>query len=967
MNFSRKTILVVGAALLAACGDKVTVQEYTPPVATAKVNSVEVSPSSVTVNTGQSVTFTAAVNADAGLATTVTWSASAGTITTAGVFTAPATGNPGIAVCATSTVDTGKKGCAQVVVTAAPTTIPASVSIASITTNVGGLNAPVNPGAVVGQFDVRLNVNPGNQTISKVVLVVGGVRADSQIFTAAQSAALRYAADEAVAAQATFPQILFSINSAKFSATTGVPVWLNAAQLVSAQLFTSGTTAAASATAQTSLTFANADGFVASVATSGTTANALNASGFRYDRGGLDVTILPVIYSGRTIASATLFFGSAANCDASGTGQRNTALTAPAAGSTAWTKIGWAQTHNPATQAQVNFLTNYEFQTASNVSVTCQTTNPVGETVAVTAVDANGDAILAQAAPLNVSAATSLRLDNRAPGVGSPFFMQNPNGRQNGWINGTVNLVGSSTAMSATSNNWLFNAASVALNGQTARDYGQGSYVRYLRVAAAPTGLVDEARAATASSAPTLPAPSIANNTYCAIATAQDALGNETARPVAGTACTAPVVASNAAANSGANHQLFGVDIAAPTIALVNSADVAGSLNANERRNGATITNTFRVAVSDTGTVGNSGMLSGSSVMGLVLLRNDANAALTAAAKCVVGGLDPNDGVTCNVPASVQAAPAFPYVVTGAAVTGATAAGYYTYTAYSRDAAGNQSGTVTRVISWDLAANVPALTTALYNTPLSGTATFNANASDNFDLRDVTYALTYPTLAGPVVYPAVSLGTFNSTQQYSNISAGITISPFMRQVEQLTGDAPIAVGGGAQKPTTLTGVVRDQANVTNGAGTATAIAGASVTNGTSYLAFVPATQQVFSFSITNAATNISDGAGPLAAVNPLSVTLNIDVFGPTATFNSPFARVDLYALIGGNLVQIGTTSAYSTVDDGSAQGRRHRYQIAWAPGTTAGLGATSLYAIGVSAAGDALVSMVSNNITVTNP
>ena len=48
MNFSRKTILVVGAALLAACGDKVTVSEYTPTATAAKVNYVEVTPSSPT-------------------------------------------------------------------------------------------------------------------------------------------------------------------------------------------------------------------------------------------------------------------------------------------------------------------------------------------------------------------------------------------------------------------------------------------------------------------------------------------------------------------------------------------------------------------------------------------------------------------------------------------------------------------------------------------------------------------------------------------------------------------------------------------------------------------------------------------------------------------------------------------------------------------------------------------------------
>jgi hypothetical protein len=971
MNFSRSMILVVGTALLAACGDKVTVTQYTPPATVAKVYSVDVAPATATVNTGASLTFTAAVNADAGVATTVTWSASAGSITTAGVFTAPTTASAGIAVCATSTVDTGKKGCATVVVSAPIATIPATVSIASIT--FGNLNAPVNPAAVAGQIDIKLNVNPGNQTVSKIVLVVGGVRADSQTFTAAQAAALRYAGDEAVAAQTTFPQILFSINTAKFSATTGVPTWLNVAQGVSAQLYTTqgGSTSAATATAQTTLTFANVDGYVATVATSGTTANALSATGFRYDRGGLDVTITPVIYSGRAIASATLLFGGTAPvCDASATGQRNTALTAPASGSTAWTKTGWAQT-TPTGGAAANYLTNYEFSSAA-----CPLANPVGETVLVTAVDANGDAILSAVAPLNTAAANSLRLDNRAPNGGNPTFIANPNGRQNSWINGAVSLVGIRTAFSATSNSWLLNAA------QT--DAGQGSYVPYLRVAASATGTVDEARAATASAAPTLPVASLANTTYCAIATAQDALGNETTRPGAGTACGPVVVASGT--STALSSQLFGVDIAAPTIALLNSSDDASALDANGRRGAlGTVTNYFAVNVADTGTVGNSGMLTGSSVMGTVTIRNDAaSPALThttvaaAGDYCAVGTY--GTGTTC-LAASVQAAPAFPKVVTGAGVTGNATPGYYTYTAYARDAAGNQSGTVTRVVAFDVAGNVPALTTALFNTPLSGgSVTFNANASDNFDLRDVTYALTYAPLAGPIVYPAVSLGTFNATQMYSNVAAGITIPNFIRQVEAVTaqaaGTTPVLLAGtgvtlgAAAKPTLLNGVARDQSNQSSVVA-GTIITGAQVTTGVSYGAAL-APQLVRFFGITNAATNISDGTSALAAVNPLSVTLNADAYGPTATFNQPFVRVDFYVQDAlGNLMQIGTSTSVSTVDDGSTYGRRHRFSITWTPGDmtqyTNVAGVVNLYAIGVNSVGDALVTPISNNITLTIP
>ena len=239
---------------------------------------------------------------------------------------------------------------------------------------------PVNPAAVAGQMDVRLNVNPGTQTVSKIVLVVGSVRTDSQTFTAAQSAALRYAADEAIAAQTTFPQVIFSVNTAAFNATTGIPTWLNGAQAVSAQLYTTqgGTSTAATATAQTSLTFANADGWVASVATSGTTASALNAASYKYDRGALTVSVLPVAYTGATVAAGSVTFGSV--CDASLTGARTVAIVAPVAPASAWTAT-FPQTGGPA-----GTVANYEFDAGL-----CAL-NAIGEQPTVTAVNGAGDA-----------------------------------------------------------------------------------------------------------------------------------------------------------------------------------------------------------------------------------------------------------------------------------------------------------------------------------------------------------------------------------------------------------------------------------------------------------------------------------------------------------------------------------------------------------------------------------------------
>src|SRR4029079_2508879 len=111
--------------------------------------------------------------------------------------------------------------------------------------------------------------------------------------------------------------------------------------------------------------------------------------------------------------------------------------------------------------------------------------------------------------------------------------------------------------------------------------------------------------AATAASAPTLPAPTIANNSLCAVATATDALGNESTLPAAATPCLTPPVPSQQA--TGSSNLRFGVDIAIPTIAF------SGGLGSNARINTATVAGEFQVTVADTGAVGNSGMLNGAS------------------------------------------------------------------------------------------------------------------------------------------------------------------------------------------------------------------------------------------------------------------------------------------------------------------------------------------------------------------
>jgi hypothetical protein len=158
--------------------------------------------------------------------------------------------------------------------------------------------------------------------------------------------------------------------------------------------------------------------------------------------------------------------------------------------------------------------------------------------------------------------------------------------------------------------------------------------------------------------------------------------------------------------------------------------------------------------------------------------------------------------------------------------------GYYTYVGNSVDAAGNVStASVTRVRTYDPVATTPALTTALFSTPLTGSVvTFNANGSDDFDLWKVSFNLTYGGLVGPVVYPSTILQTFNQVPFVNtNVPTNISITGFMRQVENVTSvcNAALTVGG-AFKPVQLQEALLDMANLTSGP-INTVIPGTSVT------------------------------------------------------------------------------------------------------------------------------------------
>ena len=428
MKIFRSTLLVTATALFAAaCGDKVVLPTTTTTTGT-NISSVIVAPGSATLTVGQTANLTAAVTADAGVTYTIAWTSSDATkasVSSTGVVTA-LVATPGVAICAKATAAVGasaQTGCASIIVQGLANPTPASVSIASIT-GASGLNfpVPVPPGVVAGQIDVRININPGTVKLDSVTVFINGKNAGTQVLTAAQAAALRSAADAAVAAQAAIPTVIISINTAAYNATTGAPSFLNGPVTVTAVGFGKQGSIAASPSASNTigLLFGNGDAWLVSEVI-GATNTANSAAGFAFRTGSIAVSAIPVLYSGQSIGVATVNFGTAA-CDAGLGPQRTQALTAPATGTYAWTAT-FAKTAGAAAATNVS---QYEFNAG------CASNAGGGEGATVVASQyTNTNA--GPAGFVGGSAVPVVRLDNRAPPVPAVFI--NPNLRQNGWLN----------------------------------------------------------------------------------------------------------------------------------------------------------------------------------------------------------------------------------------------------------------------------------------------------------------------------------------------------------------------------------------------------------------------------------------------------------------------------------------------------------------------------------------------------
>jgi len=772
------------------------------------------------------------------------------------------------------------ENCATVVIQPATQVVPATIQITSVTG--ANLNTPVAvpPGVVAGQINISVTANPGTEKLDSVVVFLNGKNAGTQTFTAAQAAALRSAANDAVSNQQVVAPLVFSVNTAAYSTTTGAVTYPNGNVTISATAYGHQGGSAASNVASQNLSYilGNADGFQVSLTNGGNTAN--DATGYAWwGNGTLTITSIPVMYSGKVVGTVTASLGGACGV------------------------VGGTGTSGSTTTATAGAYAVTLALTGSQSPAGCATTTP--NQPVINALDASGNVITLVAGGV-INTLAGVRWDNVAPTApfgstvnlagATPLALPNirlnvnPNGRNSGWINDAVVFNATATTKATTNGFLCVNPAagvgSCLTTDSLPRDVGVGGTTYYVSVGAT--------KAAAYAAAPITSTASLAATTtnagYCAIAGAADALGNKTTLSAAQQATPCGTESNNA---------LIGVDRVAPVVGYG-----AAAIAANARIGTATIAGEEIVTFADTGLVGNSGMNAITPVVGTLVLRN-VTAVFPAA--CLVGT---PSATACTASATNLTTT----VGTGSSTTGiggTSVVGYYTFNATATDAAGNSSSVAPRIFVYD---NTPP-TVGLASTPVtvSGTAGFAASAfvSEDLDIQSFTWAVNYGTFpfaptqfaqGGVTAVNGFNAATFINTNYVASsavtlplafqAAAAATLYPLTTVQAIVTNQGNVSATGAAAGPTTVT--------------PGTAI---SLTGFTSYPAdFLPATITGISSGVTTAAT----------AVAPASSTLSATAVGVTATFNLPFSRVDFYAVnpVTTQWVLIGSVATPSLVDIG---------------------------------------------------
>jgi hypothetical protein len=849
------------ASIIAATSDpSVKASAIVTVTAVSKgVTKVEIAPNAYVMKQGDFVQLTANVTRDPGVAGTVTWASSATAIATVdGTGKVTAVANGSAVITAASTVDPSVTGTAAITVRALA---PAQVSIKTVTQ--GGTTNPVNFNNVFGQIDVVYNVDPGDQVVTKVDVLIDGAIACSNSMSVSESEQLRLAAAFPDRVQAA--EQVCSINTAAFNATTGAVTYPNGAHQLSVKATIGGTQPGNVSSSSQALNFQNTSGFIALVSNTNTNAgfppSAINpTTGRKWIAGNVTLKLAAVNYAGggATVTSLTGSFLGKTFTKTPDSGTQIFTVDFPNSGTSATNIVGYETTALGETMPAIG---------GSNLSNGNQ-----GSTTILN--------IGATAANLGLTPLDSTRVDNVAPLAPTVGAMKT-------WLNAA----------------YKFTAANAGITGISDASVDNVTTEFWVIKGTNPTTACDLTGLAKVTDAAGL-VESLTSLSYNGKAVIIDALGNKRCVPL---------------------NNAFGVDLGAPALDSVRgpSANEAfGAANAPTAGD-----DSIQVFFSDT--------LSGARLPNPLDL--SIKLATASATSCPVGAT-----TACNPVASANQV---------SSRGGLTTNGYYTYSVFASDSAGNSTATTTRTFLWDDQAPTQtgvAQQPATY-TPL-GSATFTAAVADNVDLGAASGYLTWAGVDS-IAYAGNSIGTFGSDAFTTTGSASFTVSNLLRCMT-LAQDTTAA---GGVKVSTFNIIANDVAgnsmNIGNQTIPALAVQWNCGTVGNSKLAGTGLT-----VSATPATVSVSG-----AASTPKTTTLAARVETVASESAQPFSRVDFYVRnAAGRLQLIGSSSSASVGPQGTI--RPFTYSITWTP-TAAGT--PVVVAIGVDAEGDA---MRAAPITVTvNP
>ena len=978
----------------------------------AFVQSLTVQPSNVTLQTGatQTVasTVTLAPGAPAGTSQGVTYTSSDTSVvrvSATGVITAVRNGTAVVTVASVAA-----PGVTQAISVTVRDPAPVRLTIQGVNVLTATGTQPADLNNVAGNLFVNLNLDPGDFRPDSVRLRLGSQTVNCQRFTAALAAAYREALTTGAA---DVQQITCQLNTAQFDTLTGIARVQNGAQPLTAEVFFRPQGAAAGTQTQRAeiplqLTVNNVSGFFARIqnvlpagdsrAAINATGRALGPDGRTWLAGDLRITVLPVLFQSAgavaplsdvtvTLQDANLPGGSATQ-------------TSSAAGNAGGITVTF-----PGAMAD---------QPQGGNSVSGFTSTPTGTTICIGSVGGNSGlntgcgGVIGGAVFLNASgtaiAVPVVNIDNQTPEqrlVTVPAQFTQGNQGNLGFLSGGFNFADSLTFAAVAGQTFTGNGDNNGVDRVTRRFFvGQATDASNTNIIATGT------RATTGNDLTNFSGVAITNNALRAVAVLADALGNSRNVNVFNTAGTA--------------NFTFGVDLVAPSI--------TGGTSSGIDRSGATL------AGSRTATFSVSDDVSGFNTLPLVgrITRQDPAIGLVCVSPVAPGaGIQQLTtgivaaGLVTTATTSIANCPLVALPLTFG-VDVSAGRGEYRIDAAARDVAGNLSAFSTRRFVID--PSQPAIGGISIPATLGGNAvaTFTSSAADDFDLQSAYGLVAYAGNTGVVLrYDGPTLGT--SFDNVFTTSAPITLTTTNGFIRSITvgpanigtaavgaASATILTGGNAPNVATAVGLIAIDAGNNRALGVATLPA--------SNLGTVPATivgpgserlidsvrvQLVDPAGNASGSNNggiISDTlstsgtTGTFGALNPTSVSVRYDVFGPSGTFNIPFQRVELWTvapntLFSGNdaaaraafnpaqpLAAPFTSTAYRffqafsgapSITDLGGTVRRVRYTTtvnasAFDPGSSTGRATGSFVVVGVTANGDAVVS-APVQIVVNNP